>query len=126
MPLFPYALVLERYSSQMPATFPKRRRFFSRRTGIWLLLLLLFSALLILHEYQNGCPPWRPAFVPGPPNADGTIAFNPCTMMESMPVWVKISALGWLTAFISFLWNLVLDLARWLRRRKSRTINQAP
>jgi hypothetical protein len=106
----------------------------SRRTIIWFVLLLGFSAGLKYDAYQEDkpCRDWKAAHPGVDPKTDvgSDIAlpdgmhevslFNSCTVVlwRSMPVWVKLCTLGWLVALIGFLRALSIDVYRWVMRRK--------
>ena len=102
----------------------------SRATVVWLVLLLGFSAALWYDGYQQGAPcrQWKAAH-PGVdprkaevmqegPDPGFSESFNPCTVVEwrSLPLWVKLCAIGWLISLIGFLQNLVRDIVRYWRR----------
>ena len=99
----------------------------SRRTLIWFVLLLLSSAALWLHNYQEGkpCREWKKAHVNAPPTVESTneadVSFSPCDVMwKSMPLWVKICTLTWLISFVAFIKCLVVDLYRWFLAQRPR------
>jgi hypothetical protein len=101
-------------------------------TIIWFVLLLGFSAGLKYDAYQEDkpCRDWKAAHPGVDPKTDvgrdivlpdGTheISFNVCNVVwRSMPVWVKLCALGWLVSLIGFLRSLSIDVYRWFLQRK--------
>jgi hypothetical protein len=78
-----------------------------KRTWVWLILLVAFSVALSLHKRPKFCV------------ADDTTGRVECTyMLESLPVWVDICALGWLVSATAFPTCLAQDLIAWRKRRK--------
>jgi hypothetical protein len=105
----------------------------SRRTIFWFVLLLLSSAALWVHNYQESrpCREWKKAHLNAQPTAENTnegeVSFSPCDVMwESMPLWVRVCALTWLISFVAFIKCLVVDLYRWfsLQRQKRRVASE--
>lgn len=99
----------------------------SRRTILWFVLLLLSSAALWLHNYQEAkpCREWKKTHLNARPMVESTneaeVSFSPCDLMwESMPLWVKVSALTWLISFVAFIKCLVGDLYRWFLAQKQK------
>jgi len=87
----------------------------SRKTIIWFLLLLMFTAALEFH--------WRAIeqkslFKPVAVQEILGNSFDLChDMWERMPIWVELCTLGWLVSLINFVANVFRDIRRWLLRR---------
>jgi hypothetical protein len=105
----------------------------SKRTLIWFVLLLGFTAGLKSDAYQEDkpCRDWKAAHPGVDPKTDigrdvvlpdGTheVSFNGCNVVSwrSMPIWVKLWVLGWLVSLVGFLRALSIDVYRRCMRRK--------
>jgi hypothetical protein len=58
------------------------------------------------------------------PDESFTASFNPCTvgMWNSMLLWVKLCALGWLTSMVGFVVSFVKDVLLYVRVRRRGTM----
>lgn len=105
----------------------------SRRTIVWFLLLLGFSAGIEYDQWEvdRPCREWKAAHPGVDPKTDadkdellpdGTheMSFNPCnvTLWRSMPLWMRCCALGCLVSLIEFVHALSVDTFRWSIRRR--------
>ena len=105
----------------------------SRGTIVWFVLLMGFTAGLELREHQLQAPcratnaraaSYRAVAQDAAP---GENSFNLCGgMWESMPLWVKFCALGWLVSATGFVVNLIRDLRRWIGGRLNGDSGVAP
>jgi hypothetical protein len=103
----------------------------SQRTIIWFVLLVLSSAALWLHTYQEGkpCREWKKTRL-NASTAAGTgdaaeASFTPCDLMwGTLPLWVRVCAVTWLISLVAFIKCLLVDLYRWfsMRRQKRRLV----
>jgi len=108
----------------------------SQRTVVWFLLMLGFSADMEYDRWETNrpCREWK-AVHPGVnpkndveedyllPNGTHVVSFNPCNIVlwQSMPLWVKLCALGWVVSSIGFVRSLSIDIHRWFIHRRSGT-----
>lgn len=108
--------------------------FISRKTIVWFLLLLSFTAALSVYGYREGtpCRAWKAAHPGQDPQGQTSketgeqivVSFNPCTLWSSPPAGQQPCALGWLISLIGFFGSLGGDVIRFGKmRRERRRIN---
>jgi len=96
----------------------------SKRTIVWFVLLVGFSASLAYHRHtfcnDVMSRPVPAVSVPDNSGAAPAVGFDCHQMMETLPIWVDICSLGWLVSVTAFLRCLYFDLRDWTAARRRR------